>query len=130
MATVTLTDIWLNDASDPSDSMAFSYVGDSYSIAETVGGGVEGGYASGRTRVYSTDDDTTSVQFGLQWVTAAQRDWLRAHRGLPVCFRDPRGFKVFGAFHTLPQEFSTMPVAEAVDSASITLSSVTFDESV
>lgn len=129
MATVTLADIWLNDAADPSDRMAFSYAGDSYSVAETLGGGVEGGYASGRSRVYSTDDDTVSVQLGLQWVTAEQRDWLRAHRGLPVCFRDPLGFKVFGAFHTLPQEFSTMPLDMAVDSASVTLSSITFDES-
>lgn len=130
MSTVTLSDIWLNDAVNPSDSMSFSYAGDSYSISEVLGGGVEGGYASGRTRVYSTDDDAVSIALGLQWVTAAQRDWLRAHRGVPVCFRDPRGFKVFAAFHTLPQEFSTMPAADAVDSATINLSSVTFDESV
>lgn len=129
MATVTLSDIWLNDAVDPSDSMSFSYAGDSYSISEVLGGGVEGGYASGRTRAYSTtDDDTVTISLGLQWVTSAQRDWLRAHRGLPVCFRDPRGFKVFAAFHALPVELSTMPAADAIDSATITLSSVTFSE--
>lgn len=130
MATVTLADIWLNDAADPSDRMAFSYAGDSYSVAETLGGGVEGGYASGRSRVYSTDDDTVSVQLGLQWVTAEQRDWLRAHRGLPVCFRDQRGLKVFAGYHELPVEFSTMPLDMAIDNAQITLHSVTFSEAV
>lgn len=130
MSTVTLGAVFLNDAEDPADSMQFATVGDSYRIEETLGGGVEHGYASGRSRLYSTEDDVTTVPLTLVDVTPAQVAWLRSHRGRVVCFRDNRGAKVFGAYLSLPVEFSTMPVDDAIDTAALSLTSTTWSEAV
>lgn len=129
MSAVDWTDrVFLNDAESPSDFAVFAYAGDSYQVASNLGGGVESGYASGRSRLYSTQDDTTTVQLTFQWVTAAQTAWLVTHRGRVLCFRDHLGRKVFGAFHEAPVTVSTDPRTYAVDSVQITLTSVTWSE--
>lgn len=129
-AVVELSDLFVNDAEDPSDYVVFSYAGDSYQVTSVLGGGVEGGYASGRSRTWSTEDDTVTVNVTLLWVTAEQAAWLIAHRGQTVCFRDPDGRKVFAAFHQVPVGVSTIPAHARVDSAPLSLTSVTFSEAV
>lgn len=124
---VALDAIWFNDAADPSDARAFQCVGDSYQFSDKVGGGVESGYASGRSRSFSTADDDTTFQGTLQGLSSADRDWLRSKRGKAVCVRDPLGRKVFGVFYDTPFtygiEFDNLQCA-------ISLASVTFSEAV
>lgn len=107
--TLDLTAIFLNAAEDPADFMAFEYIGDSYRVDDSLGGGVEHGYASGRSRSWSTDDDVTAVPLTLVYLTEDQITWLRGHRGQTVCFRDAYGEKVYGAYHAVPLQRSTMP---------------------
>lgn len=132
MATLLLTEIFLNDAADPSDYMAFAYAGEDYSLTDSLGGGVDGGYASGRRRSWSTLEDATTGQVTFHAVTPSQRAWLRAHRGRTVCFRDHHGNKVFGRYGEVPQSFSTLPVGHSAADNTVTLSlqSVTWSEAV
>lgn len=127
-----LTECWLNDAADPSDRIVLAYVGDAYDVEETLGGGIETGYASGRSRIYSTEDDTTSIKLPLDNLTASDIDWLSAHRGRPLWFRDPRGRKIACAYMSLPVTVSTMPVgfSGTIDKGSLSLTSVTVSEAV
>lgn len=133
-STVTLDALFLNDAEDPSDFRTFAYVGDSYQVRDSLGGGVESGYASGRSRAYATEDDTTTVSFTAANLTGDDLAWLKSKRGRVLCFRDFLGRKVFGMFHDIAPELSTAPAgsrwALANTTAQVTLQSVTFDESV
>lgn len=130
---VALNAIWLNDALDPSDARAFRYVGDSYRVSPKSGGGVESGYASGRSRGYSTEDDTVQVQVTLEGLYAEDSAWLDAHRGRTLCFRDPLGRKFFVAYYESPFTVSTMPAGPGgrrQDTADLTADSVTYSEAV
>lgn len=121
--------IFLNDATDPSDFMAFSFLGDNYQVTPTLGGEVETGYASGRSRLWSNAEDNTDWPLGFAQVTADQIAWLIGHRGREVCARDHLGRKVFGAYHAAPVTVSTDSRTYAVDTAQVSLSSVTWSES-
>lgn len=129
-----LKSFFLNVAEDPSDYLALSYVGDSYRVQDVLGGGVEDGYASGRSRLYSTEDDNTVVTFTAANLTASDLAWLKANRGVTLCFRDHLGRKVFCAYHQAEAELSTAPAgsrwATAQTTMPLTLASVTFSEAV
>lgn len=129
---VVLDALWLNDAENPSDRMSFAYVGDSYRVAGQVGGGVEHGYASGRSRAYSTEDDITTVAFTAANVTAEQVDWLWSHRGRTVCFRDHLGRKVFATYYDVQVEVPTGgdELSQSQQQAPVSLTSTTFSEAV
>lgn len=129
---LALTSIWLNDAADPSDKMAFDYAGDAYTLTRSVGGGVEGGYASGRLRSWSTAEEKTTGQITLHALTDAQRAWLVAHLRRTVAFRDHLGSKVFVRFTEVPQSLSTLPVGHAAADNNVTLglTEVTWSEEV
>lgn len=118
--------VFVNDAEEPADFITLRYIGDSYTVEETLGGEVEGGYASGRSRVWSTEEDTTTITLDLEWIPAEERAWLVAHRGRVLCFRDPDGRMIFAAFHSLPQTVQSRGRLRG----SITLKSVTFSEAV
>jgi hypothetical protein len=109
-----------------------AYAGDAYPLTPTLGGGVEGGYASGRVRGWSTEEETVSGQFTYELTTPEHRAWFVAHRGRTVSFRDHHGNKVYGQFHAVPQSLSTFPVdfAAANNTLSVAFSSVTWSEAV
>src|SRR3546814_20600577 len=59
-STVALTEVFLNDPPDPTDSAALAYVGDSLRVTRAVGGGVDHDSAPGRSRAWSPHPaDTT-----------------------------------------------------------------------
>lgn len=133
MATVNLDRLWFNAAADPSDRMSFAYAGDGYQVATSRGGGVEGGYASGRRRGWSTAEVAISVSgLTLHMTTPEQRKWLLDHVGVTVCLRDHLGHKVFGRFQSAPVTVSTLPVGHSAADNQVSLSfeSVTFSEAV
>lgn len=123
-----LVHIWLNDAENPSDKIALTFVGDSYRITPRIGGGVDDGYASGRSRTYTTEGEFITITLGMQWMTDEQISWILDHRGRVLCFRDHTGWKVFCAFHEPGFEISTRVVAD--HTGALTLKSVSFDEAV
>lgn len=127
-----LTDVWLNDAADPSDRLPLQTVGDVYQVTATLGGGVETGYASGRSRLWSTEDDSSQWALTVLAATEEQIAWLVAHRGRVVCVRDLRGRKFFGAYQAVPVEVPTGDDALSLSqqAVSLSLTSVTFDEAV
>ena len=129
-ASLSLCAIFLNDALDPADAMSFRYVEDGYTIDRMLGGGVASDYGSGRSRAWTTPADTAFVAVTLSWTTPTQREWLVAHRGRTVCFRDHLGHKLFGAYFSVPLSVSTLPVnyVGASNVATLSLTSVTFDE--
>lgn len=132
MSTVALDAIFISDAADPSDYITLAYADDTYSLTESKGGGVEGGYASGRIRTWSTAERLTSGQFTFHSTTAEERAWLVDHLRTTVCVRDHHGNKVFGVFGDLPQSFSTLPVGHAAADQTVTLQfqSVSWSEAV
>lgn len=132
MTAVTLTEIFLNDAANPSDFMAFAYAGDEYTLTTSRGGGVEGGYASGRVRGWSTAERRTTGAVTFHLTTPAQRAWLEAHLGTTVCLRDHHGYKAFGQYRELPTSLSTFPTdfAAADNTVSVSFQSVTWSEAV
>lgn len=132
MATVTLDALWLNDAENPSDRMSFAYVGDSFRVTETMGGGVEHGYASGRSRAFSTEDDVTAIAFTATNLTTEQVAWLSEHRGRTVCFRDHLGRKVFATYFEAAVDVPTGGdgVSQSATTVPLALTSTTFSEAV
>lgn len=130
-ASLSLCAIFLNDALDPADAMSFRYVEDGYTIDRMLGGGVASDYGSGRSRAWTTPSDTGMVQVILSWTTPTQREWLIAHRGRTICFRDHLGHKIFGVYFSTPATLSTLPAgySGANNVTTLSLTSVTFDES-
>lgn len=123
---------FLNDARDPSDFCAFAYFED-YTPARTKGGGVETGYASGRSRLWTSADDGWIIPLTFRFVTPAQIQWLEDHRGTEVCWRDPLGRKVFVSYQVAPPTVTAGYRDldwNANDSASVELTSVTWSEAV
>lgn len=128
--TVLLDRFWLVDAVDPTDVCSFAYAGDSYDVTPALGGGVESDYPSGRSRSWSTAEDTTAVTLALDWLSDDDRKWLVAHRGRPVCFLDLLGLKVFVQYRSTPFKMSTAAPESAYHSCELALSSATWSEAV
>ena len=129
-ASLSLCAIFLNDALDPADAMSFRKMDDGYSIDHIVGGGVASDYGSGRSRAWTTAADGSTVAVTLLFTTPVQREWLIAHRGRTVCFRDHLGHKIFGVYFSVPMAISIAPPGAdwANNVATLSLTSVTFDE--
>lgn len=103
-STVALTALWLNDAADLSDCVAFEYA-DGRSPGVQVPGEVRT-YVSGRRRLVLTSGGQAyqTYDWKLSWNTEDQRAWLVAHVGRVLCVRDQRGAKWYGTYLALPQE--------------------------
>lgn len=96
MAGVGMQTLWLNDAADLADVMAFP----------TMSGLVAGKenradvrtYAGGRTRLISRAGTPRSAKATLPLLTRAQIDWLDDHAGRLVLIRDAQGRKFYGVY--------------------------------
>ena len=129
MASVTLRAFFLNAADDPSDYIALEYVGDSFTVSDAIGGGIDHDYASGRSRGWSDESDVTSVAFTATLLSLADIAWLKAHRGQTVTFRDHLGTKVHAQYRTATATLSTLPDSlTPVHEMPLALESVTFSE--
>lgn len=131
-STVALTEVFLNDADDPTDFVVLAYVGDSLQVTSVAGGGVDHDYASGRSRAWSDESDVTHVRFTATNVTLDDITWLRNHRGQTVWFRDHVGNKVPVVYHTADPSYSTMPLGHpaAFHTVPLQMESVTDSEAV
>lgn len=96
MASVSLSTVWLTDASTPSSSVQVTATAITDSPA--VNGQVRV-YANGRLRSITTAG--TPRQIGLTIILAAPTviSWLEARIGQTVLVRDPFGLKRYGVFY-------------------------------
>lgn len=93
--TVTLDGLWLNSALDPTDARYFEANSIVHSPAVTVSAVA---YAGGVFRMKSTPGRQQMAQVGLLGVTDDGADWLKAHLGAPVWYRDARALKFCGFY--------------------------------
>lgn len=125
-----LRSFFLNDAENPGDKLALRFVGDTYRYTPRLGGGIDHGYASGRSRIYSTESDIATVAFTASRLSWADIGWIIDHRGRTICFRDHMGLKLFVGYHEPPFDLSTLDPSIAIHTVPMSLSSVTWDEAV
>lgn len=124
MASVTLDRVWLNLASDPSQSVA-AWSG-SPTDDDTLPGQVYT-YANGRRRVITTAGDVRQLKRTLRVLDAATIETLREWRGQVVLFRDKRGRKVYVTYFTVST--TDYPDGSGYD-VTLSMESVTFQEDV
>lgn len=100
MAAVELDRLWINDATDPSQYLAFRYgtLDDTPAVAVEVRA-----YAGGVRRAIRRPGRSRVVQATIFRVGTVEREWLIARLGRTVCLRDARGRKMFGVYGEVPQ---------------------------
>lgn len=102
MATVTLETLWLNDAADLSDYLAFPYMS-KLNVQTSQSGEVRRG-ASGRLRAFSRAGRSREFTVDLPNLTRTEVEWLEEHIGRTLLVRDDRGRKMYGVYFTLPDD--------------------------
>lgn len=127
---VTLTEVWLNSAANPADSLSFEYAGDA--IKSTTGERVDVRQLANRRRLIRRGARSyVSVSLTLPWCTADQVAWLFAHVGELVCLRDHVGSKVYGVFEAVPREASTTPIGGVyLSEVSLSFDEIDFSEAI
>lgn len=95
MATVTLANLWLNSAANPSDGRAFLLR--ALSEMPEVTGDVRR-YANGRLRLITRAGESMSLQVTVRTFDGDGLDDLRARAGTRQCLRDQYGRKLYGVF--------------------------------
>lgn len=96
MATVTLSTVWLNLASDPTVYLSLPTMA-SLTIATGQDGEVRR-LANGRLRLVKRAGQARSASVDIEGATRTEVDWLEDHVGDLVCVRDDRGRKFFGVY--------------------------------
>ena len=96
MASVTLTGLWINDATDLSDARHFPE-GETTGFTPSVSAEVRT-YANGRRRVISSVGSAQQWGVTLSWVSQADLAWLTARLGRLVLLRDPVGRALWGTY--------------------------------
>lgn len=125
MAGVTLGTLWLNDAADLSDGIAFPLM--SKLTVVTAQPGEVRTMANGRLRMVSRAGRSRTWQADLPNLDRTAVDWLEDHLGELVLVRDDRGRKMFGTYLTLPDDAHRY---DAESDVQITLLEVTHSEAV
>jgi hypothetical protein len=92
----TLKTLWLNDAVNPADGIAFPFMA-SFSRALQVDG-KRRIYGNGRKRATTTATKTNDWQASLPHCDRVQIAWLEAHAGKTVIARDDRGNRIFAIY--------------------------------
>lgn len=100
MATVTLTALWLNLATNTADYQAFQ--NPVALVVKTTKDGSVRKLANGRLRAVLGTAKPRVFETQLELCTRTQIDWLEAHVGDLVCVRDDRGRKVYGTYFEVP----------------------------
>lgn len=126
MATVTLTTVWLNLASNPADCVQL--VSTSGLVRQRQTPGDVRALAGGRFRLIRSGSRTQAWGLSLPFCTRAEVDWLEAKEGLTVCARDDLGHKFFAVWTATGIAESTFSDDEAA--VEIALQEVTFSEAV
>lgn len=126
MTAVTLENVWVNDAADPSQWVTVPAV--SMPDAWDTGADVRT-YAGGRQRLVKSEGTATSIQIGLQLVDAPTLAWLqpRIAAASPVIVRDPFGLRRCGV---LTKPTITPYSFGAVYDVTVTLLGVSYPEGV
>jgi hypothetical protein len=124
MATVNLTDLWVNVAGDPADGRAFM-LGE-MEVVDGVHAEVKE-YLNGRRRVSrKTGGPKRTLRALLRQPSADDVAWLVARAGLVLFFRDCDGGKFAGMFAEVPQN-RTSPTR---DDLTLSVAETSFDEAV
>lgn len=124
--TLDLRTVWLNLASDLTDSVAFPSMA-SLAFAKAAQPEVRR-LAGGRRRLLRRVGDVRTFSLTLPGLDRAQVAWLEGHVGDVVCVRDDRGRKVYGVYTQVEvQEYPTRP---DLAGASVTLVEVHHAEAV
>jgi hypothetical protein len=98
MAQVTLDRLWLSDAADPADAVAFFTTGRSDS--RDTAGDVRV-YANGRLRVVTTGARQQTLGVTLRLVDPVALARLEGWRGRVLLLRDAWGRKLYGTYFRL-----------------------------
>lgn len=124
MASVTLSRVWINLASDMSQSVSARSNG--RSDVRSVAGQVRT-YSGGRRRVVTRAGTQQTVGATLVLLTAMQVSTLESWRGALVLFRDSFGRKVWGTFLAVPV---TDNLDDSTFNVALVLESITHSEAV
>jgi len=85
-------------------------------------------YGNGNTRLILGSGTTRTNAFALIAITEEDVETLQALLGHTVCYRNPDGVKVFGAF--LNMQVVRLPGSGGLRNVAVTIQSVTYDEAV
>lgn len=107
MATVTLSDLWVHDASDL-DTFVKVYMGSLTEVSNRAG--EVRAYANGVFRAITSGSPARTYSVELPFLSRADLTTLRGWVGRPVMVRDPLGRKVFGTFFSV--EASETPIGD------------------
>lgn len=125
MAVVTLTTVWMNLASDLTQSLVVEFVTQINPSPQTPG--EDRMYGNGRYRGLTAGATQNQVQLAFAGVDPATLATLRAWDGQLVCYRDPSGEKFYGSYRS-PQ-VSRHPYDADAD-VTLTVTEKTFSEAV
>lgn len=99
MASVKLTQLWVNDALDPLDYLTFRYA----TLNDVPSTSVEvRRYAGGTARAIRRPGVARTVNATILRIGPSERDWLIEHLGRVVAVRDGYGRRVFGVYQQIP----------------------------
>ena len=124
MASVALTDLWLHDASDLSDSVTLWLADEKASVSQA---GAVRRYANGRLRAVTRVGQRESVQVTVHLSDRTQLDQLRDWCGSLLMLRDKRGRKLWGSYFDLDV---TELVPSTFVSVAFTFHQTTYSEAV
>lgn len=85
-------------------------------------------YGNGNTRLILGSNTTRIQTLALMAITEADITTLQALLGHTVCYRNPNGVKMFGAF--LDMQVSRLPGSNGLANVGLVIQSVTYDEAV
>lgn len=121
MASVSLTEVWVHDADDPSDYVTSDGFGEG-GPTDSVVGEVRR-YAQGRRRAVRRAGRTRRYRRTFPAVSDEWIDWMDDHIGSTVMVRDPKGRLFFGVFWEI--DIPDLPGGAAPD-VTVAFESVTY----
>ena len=122
-ATATLTTVWLNLASDPTQYRSFPGMS-SLRVTTSPLGGVRI-YANGRTRIVLRAGVPRTLVLTLPECSRDQISWLETNAGQLMLVRDHAGRKIWAAYFQMPVDENRYNTSGLV---TLTLDEVTHSE--
>lgn len=126
MASITLDRVWLNLASDPSQSLVLLTTGD-WSFLDTIVGEVRS-YAAGRERLITTPTRKRGVKVSVA-VKPEQYAILNAWAGQVILYRDEHGSRLWSVYLETPWK-SLVTYGTDWRQVDLTIEAVTYNEAV
>lgn len=108
MAEVTLTDLWLHQATDLSTYIQLPL--NKLAAMESEVAGTVRRYAGGRLRFIRKPGDKDSINVSLVMVPLATVETMNQWAGELLMYRDPKGRKIFGTYRGLSVSEQAGPV--------------------